>query len=906
LAGWRGEALVLAAAIELLGLIVAYLAALPPTRFSTGVERYPPTLIFRNFYGVETNAGGAYRWGKPSAALTFPIDAPATYRLSLRLSDAPAAIPRVVTVYVDGVEAGTITPDATAREYPLVVALTSDTWARNDSRTVTVELIAPAFVPEGDSRPLGALLSGIAVEPTTARAGGFLALFGAALLLMLILYGAARMVLSPRGGALALGVTLCALAGVAALDRSAALWLAWQPLRSPPLFGAALLGVLALAALARYALRADLPPDRLPGTPATDSTFGAEPTFWSRASWPIVPLLLVAGVVRAYQFDALNLWFDEGATIRFAKLPWPEVLGLRGQYEPHPPFYYAAVKLLEIALPVVSAGRLLSIVVGTATVAVLYALAARLLGRVGAVGAALVLSLSPLHLWYSREARMYAPATLLIALAALALVGFTQPDRQRDRWGWAALYGFSCLLAMYTVYSALYSLAAQGVILAFLTWLLRRQTAPLWGALGLAAVAYLPWVPQIFSGVAGLDNRSGALGPTPARLREVVLAAVGLGGIGQRGESYYPGLWESAAVWRVPALIFLALVVTLGCVALFRRSRLAALSAGSLLVGTIVVALVTSAYSPGFSPRTLLPIVLGWSLLIGAALTFRSPRPLVILARVGLVVVLLCSLGTVRAMSVGAEKQQYRQAAQAGAVAATFGQPVIAIGYMAAFFDAYAPDLRYAERSALDRLGETSAPPAFWLAYGEDPWEDMPAVRERLVGRGFERLTHNKFGDTIYLDLFVRRDAALGTPRVGFAERADEARSWQLPPEGLRVDGAGVQSGLTLTGEANLPRRASLTVPVTARQLYILQADVRATLTQGRALASLSCLDASGTTIAIASAELPDGQDRWQTARAALWCPPETIQLRVDFDNRGVGEATFRAIGLNVIAPGGR
>lgn len=911
LAPWHGDMATLAVLVAILGLIVAYLTALSPTQFSAGVERYPPTLIFRNFYGVETNEGGAYRWGKSSAALSFPIDAPTTYQVSLRLGDAPTAVPRPVTVYVNGIESGTITPAVAARDYPLTIPISREAWARNTERTLTIELITRAFVPPGDQRPLGALLSGITVTPTAMRTGGFGPLFGVSLLALLTLYGASRLVArSWRGSALVIGASLGALGLFALAERSAALWLVCQPLRSPPGFVALLLLIFGLALLARAAMRAELPH----GSFSLEQPRGEGPPdtrqFWSRRSWPLLPILALASGLRLYQFGRLNLWFDEGATIRFAKLPWPEVLGLRGQYEPHPPLYYAAVKLTELALPVVSAGRVLSIVVGVATVAVVYALAVRLLGRTAGVVAAAILALSPLHIWYSREARMYALSTLLIGLAALALIGFAQADTSRARWGWAALYGLACLLAMYVVYSSLYPLVAQGAILILLTWRFRGRAAPLWAALGVAAVAYLPWVPQILSGVSGLDNRSGALGPTPTRLRDLLLAMVGLGGVGQRGESYYPGLWETATMWRVPALIVLAVAMVLGLVALARRSVLAALTVGTLLMGTIVVAAVTSVYSPGFAPRTLLPIVLGWALLLGAGMAFRRPRWLSVVARVGIVVTLLCSIATLRAMDVGAEKQQYRQAAETGAFAATFGQPLVAIGYMAAFFDAYAPGLVYVERPYLDRLAErTAAPPAIWLAYGEDPWEDMPAVRDRLAGLGFERLLHRKFGDTIYLDLFAQRGANLEGQELAvdrFVAENGIVSRWQLPSDSGRVAGSGRAAQLMLAGEMNLPRRASLTLPATSGQLYVLRAELLPDLTQGRGLASLSCLDAAGATVAITSTENPGENGRWQAIRTALWCPAGTTQLRIDLDNRGVGAATFRAVNLTASAGSNR
>lgn len=480
-----------------------------------------------------------------------------------------------------------------------------------------------------------------------------------------------------------------------------------------------------------------------------------------------------------------------------------------GWFDANTMAFYSAVKLVELALPVAVGGRVLSAITGTLTAVVLYALATRLLGRGAALVAALVLAVSPLHLWYSQEARMYAPSALLVALAALALVGFAQATGRRARRGWAAFYGVSVLLAMYIVYSAFYPLAAQIVVLGFLLRRQGRRIAPLAVALGVAVLGYLPWLPQVRAGVAGLAERSGALGPTPTRALDALLAVAGLGGVGQRGESFYPGLWESAPAWRGVALLLIAPALALGCAMLARRGALATLTTGALLVGTFVVAIVSSLYSPGFAPRTLLYATLGWALLAGAATLVRRPRWLLILARLSLVGLLLVSGVTLRAMATGAEKQQYRAAVEDATVAATFGLPVVAIGYMAPFFDAYAPGLRYEERPFLATLAADTGPAALWLSYGEDPWEDMPAVRANLAALGFARLAHREFGDNLSLDLFARRDASLGA-LVPLATDFDPAAGWHLPPSGAARTAAPGGTQLTLMADGTAVPRASL------------------------------------------------------------------------------------------------
>src|SRR5450759_316297 len=85
-----------------------------------------------------------------------------------------------------------------------------------------------------------------------------------------------------------------------------------------------------------------------------------------------VLVVLGGGVIRFHRSTALSLWLDEGFTVRFARLPWTTVLGFNGAYDSHPPLYYAVVKGVSLVLPEVVAGRYLSVLAGTATLAVLY------------------------------------------------------------------------------------------------------------------------------------------------------------------------------------------------------------------------------------------------------------------------------------------------------------------------------------------------------------------------------------------------------------------------------------------------------------------------------------------------------------------------------------------------------
>lgn len=910
---WQADLLALGTLLGLLALLLAFVVAQAPTAVAFGVDHYPARVIFRSFYGVETNAAGAYRWAKPEAAISLPVDAPAAYRVVLTLGDSPAAPPRPVTVYINAVAVGTITPTVAPREWAFTYNLTAREWATGSGRTLNVEVQTAPFLPPGDQRALGVLLARVALVPEPADRGALPLVLLAAALVLAAIYAVLRCGgLTWRRAALVCGGILAGLALLAVANRPAALWLAYQPLALPTAYLASLVGLAMLAPLARAALHD--PVIAAPAAPALPQVVETEDegAFWSRRSLPLIPVALLGLGLRLHDYDRLNLWFDEGATILFAKLPWPTVLGFHGQYEPHPPLYYATVKLVTLFLPVATAGRLLSVVCGAMTVVVLYALAARLTGRLPALAAALLLAVSPLHIWYSQEARMYVPSVLLVAFSYLALVGGWQAERPVTRWGWAVLYGLAVLLAMYVVYSSLYALLPQVVILALLGWRRWRAVVPPLVALVAAGCAYLPWLPQVRSGVVDVGDRFQALGPTPGRVLDSLLATIGAAGIGTRGESFYPGIWERFPAWHEVFFLALLPAVALGTILLMRRAWLAALVAAALLGGTIATAVLVSHYSPGYAPRTVLYAVLGWSLLGGAAFMARQPRWLMVAGRLSFAAILVVSVGTLGVMYPGALKQRYRQAVAEASAAPTFGPPVVAIGFVTPFLDAYQPGLVYQERPYLAALAQPGAtkPPALWLLYEEDPWEDMPAVRQRLADLGYVRVVHQELAELLLIDLFALPGATLGAvlPIDGsFANLAGPPSGWTLPPTGGRVlDDAGRRQ-LLITASGEGARSATLDLAAGPGHLYLLEGEVRDRLQSGRSMASFSCLSTAGATTTITTTEAPTvATSDWRVIRLAIWCPADTATLRLSLDNRGSGEVAFRNLGVRVIDQVGR
>ncbi|MDP3046129.1 MAG: glycosyltransferase family 39 protein, partial [Chloroflexota bacterium] len=219
----------------------------------------------------------------------------------------------------------------------------------------------------------------------------------------------------------------------------------------------------------------------------------------------VLLITLLAFALRLLRLDFQPLWWDEGYSVYFASQDLA-TLTLKTAADIHPPLYYY---LLHVWIALFGASdvalRLLSVVIGTATIPVFYAVGRRLVARGTALLACLLLAVSPFHVYYSQEVRMYALATLL----GLASIYFAQrllmdgeseaglPScrdlnvvRTRD----LVCYVITTALAMYTLYYAafiplfqtLYALLAnRRNCRRLLAWLAAQVTL---------AVLYLPWI----------------------------------------------------------------------------------------------------------------------------------------------------------------------------------------------------------------------------------------------------------------------------------------------------------------------------------------------------------------------------------------------------------------------------
>ena len=128
---------------------------------------------------------------------------------------------------------------------------------------------------------------------------------------------------------------------------------------------------------------------------------------------PLVAITLGGFVLRVIRLDFQPLWWDEGYSMFFATRDLGTMLA-RTAVDIHPPLYYALLQSwMAFADTRQVAVRLLSVAIGVTAIPLIYVFARKLFANTRvALTAALLLALSPLHLSYSQEVRMYGLVTL--------------------------------------------------------------------------------------------------------------------------------------------------------------------------------------------------------------------------------------------------------------------------------------------------------------------------------------------------------------------------------------------------------------------------------------------------------------------------------------------------------------
>jgi uncharacterized membrane protein len=139
----------------------------------------------------------------------------------------------------------------------------------------------------------------------------------------------------------------------------------------------------------------------------------------------------VGVLLRVWEIGDKGLWLDEAFSVWLGWQPLPAMIGWIVRIDQHPPLYYALLHAwMKLAGDAPTAIRMLSTLFGAATIPVIALLGRRLVSPAVGLLAALIVAISPFHVRFAQEARMYSLLMLNASLGLLALTHILTDSRR--------------------------------------------------------------------------------------------------------------------------------------------------------------------------------------------------------------------------------------------------------------------------------------------------------------------------------------------------------------------------------------------------------------------------------------------------------------------------------------------
>lgn len=178
----------------------------------------------------------------------------------------------------------------------------------------------------------------------------------------------------------------------------------------------------------------------------------------------VAALLALALVVRIVGLNA-SLWYDEVSTLtHFVRLPWGELATDFSSLNNHMFYSLQAKAAVELFGESAWALRLPALLMGMASLVLVWWLARTEIGRGAALLTLALFALSYHHVWFTQNARGYTGLLTWTTAATILLMS----GLRRPRWRVWTLYGLCLAAGMYTHLSAGFFFVAHGAVFAAL------------------------------------------------------------------------------------------------------------------------------------------------------------------------------------------------------------------------------------------------------------------------------------------------------------------------------------------------------------------------------------------------------------------------------------------------------
>lgn len=181
-------------------------------------------------------------------------------------------------------------------------------------------------------------------------------------------------------------------------------------------------------------------------------------------------VIIFGAILRIYKLGSKSLWLDEIGQVLVSKNSMSGVLE-GASHHLAPPLDYIILHFFLYFGDGEFIARLPSAIFGILAIILIYKVGKTLFGAKEGLISAFLLSISPMHIWYSQESRMYS---LFTFLSLLSLLFFYKAVKENDKKLWAGFI-LSTLLCIYTHYFAFFVVLVEALFLLFI-WIKNRHS----------------------------------------------------------------------------------------------------------------------------------------------------------------------------------------------------------------------------------------------------------------------------------------------------------------------------------------------------------------------------------------------------------------------------------------------
>lgn len=318
----------------------------------------------------------------------------------------------------------------------------------------------------------------------------------------------------------------------------------------------------------------------------------------------LFPLLLLGILLRFYHLGYNDLWFDEVQSLRASFNLTPHIIIQERQA---PLYYFLLRRWIVIFKPREFTLRLFSAIFSILSIFVIYLITIYVFDKNTALFSALILSISPFHIWYSQEVRKYAFFTFIVLGNNYY---FLKGIKENKNIFWL-IYIFFLIIGFYTDYFVFFLIIAQGLFILYLSPIRLQLKKWLFSVL-VSSVIFSSWIPVLIKQFQGVAQSFWIIKPV---LKDVIITL----------ENFNLGFNASLYSYKLSHLFFVPLFI-IGLFQGFKNTRFSCLFCLSLFLPLGISFLISKFIVPIYLDRLFVAFSVFYYIFLGYGINTLKPQ----------------------------------------------------------------------------------------------------------------------------------------------------------------------------------------------------------------------------------------------------------------------------------------